>query len=63
MSAKNGTKSSATARSGLAVEEATELLHEERFREALLELRRVLQGDPKNPYAYYFLGIASLRGR
>jgi cytochrome c-type biogenesis protein CcmH/NrfG len=40
-----------------AVEEATELLHEERFREALVELRRVLQNDPKNAYAYYFLGI------
>ena len=40
-----------------AVEEATELLHEERFREALVELRRVLQEDPKNAYAYYFLGI------
>ncbi len=40
-----------------AVEEATELLHEERFREALVELRRVLQDDPKNAYAYYFLGI------
>lgn len=41
-----------------AVEEATELLHEERFREALAELRRVLEEDPKNPYAFYFLGIA-----
>jgi Flp pilus assembly protein TadD len=41
-----------------AVEEATELLHEERFREALVELRRVLQSDPRNAYAYYFLGIA-----
>jgi tetratricopeptide (TPR) repeat protein len=41
-----------------AVEEATELLHEERFREALVELRRVLEADPENPYAYYFLGIA-----
>jgi Flp pilus assembly protein TadD len=40
-----------------AVEEATELLHEERFKEALIELRRVLQEDPKNAYAYYFLGI------
>ena len=40
------------------MEEATELLHEERFREALVELRRVLEEDPKNPYAYYFLGIA-----
>jgi len=41
-----------------AVEEATELLHEERYREAMVELRRVLQDDPKNPYAYYFLGVA-----
>jgi tetratricopeptide (TPR) repeat protein len=41
-----------------AVEEATELLHEERFREALAELHRVLKTDPKNPYAYFFLGVA-----
>jgi tetratricopeptide (TPR) repeat protein len=41
-----------------AVEEATELLHEERYREAMVELRRVLQEDAKNPYAYYFLGVA-----
>ena len=41
-----------------AVEEATELLHEERFREALVELHGVLKHDPKNAYAYYFLGIA-----
>jgi tetratricopeptide (TPR) repeat protein len=41
-----------------AVEEATELLHEERFREAMIELRRVLGTDPKNPYAFYFLGVA-----
>lgn len=41
-----------------AVEEAAELLHEERFREALSELRTVLGSDPKNAYAYYFLGIA-----
>jgi Flp pilus assembly protein TadD len=41
-----------------AVEEATELLHEERYREAMVELRRVLGGDPKNPYAYFFLGVA-----
>jgi Flp pilus assembly protein TadD len=42
----------------VAVEEATELLHEERFREAMVELRSVLEDDPKNAYAYYFLGIA-----
>jgi Flp pilus assembly protein TadD len=41
-----------------AVEEATELLHEERFREALVELHKVLKHDPRNAYAYYFLGIA-----
>jgi len=29
--------------------EATELLHEERFREALVELRRVLEADPRTP--------------
>ena len=46
-----------------AVEEATELLHEERFREAMVELGGVLKEDPRNPYAYYFLGIALLRGR
>jgi Flp pilus assembly protein TadD len=41
-----------------AVEEATELLNEERYREAMVELRRVLQVDPKNAYAYHFLGVA-----
>jgi tetratricopeptide (TPR) repeat protein len=41
-----------------AVEEVVELLHEERFREAIVEIRRVLQADAANPYAFYFLGIA-----
>jgi tetratricopeptide (TPR) repeat protein len=41
-----------------AVEEATELLHEERYREALAELRRVLEDDPRNPYAFFFTGVA-----
>jgi tetratricopeptide (TPR) repeat protein len=40
------------------VEEATELLHEEQFQEALYALRDVIKANPKNPYAYYFLGIA-----
>ena len=40
-----------------AVEEATELLHEERFREALVALREVAKKAPKNPYAFYFMGI------
>jgi cytochrome c-type biogenesis protein CcmH/NrfG len=39
-----------------AVEEATELLHEERFREALEVLRDVIREDPTNPYAFFFLG-------
>ena len=41
-----------------AVEEATELLHEERFREALVALRDVARADGTNPYAFYFMGIA-----
>jgi tetratricopeptide (TPR) repeat protein len=41
-----------------AVEEAVELLHEERHREALVELRSALRADAKNPYAYFFLGVA-----
>jgi tetratricopeptide (TPR) repeat protein len=41
-----------------AVEEATELLHEERYQEAMLELRRVLAHDPRNAYAYHYLGVA-----
>ncbi len=41
-----------------AVEEVVELLHEERFREALTALRDILKDDPTNPYAYYFTGIA-----
>ncbi len=41
-----------------AVEEAIELMHEERFREALVALRDVLRADAKNAYAYFFLGQA-----
>ncbi len=39
-----------------AVEEATELLAEERFHEALTMLRDIIKADPQNPYAYFFLG-------
>jgi tetratricopeptide (TPR) repeat protein len=39
-----------------AVEEATELLHEERYREALEALRDIIREDPENPYAFFFLG-------
>jgi tetratricopeptide (TPR) repeat protein len=41
-----------------AVEEATELLHEERYKEALEVLRDVIRADPKNAYAFFFLGQA-----
>lgn len=41
-----------------AVEEATELLHEERFREALEHLHDIVKKDPSNPYAFFFTGQA-----
>ena len=40
------------------VEEATELLQENRYPEALLELRNVIKEQPNNPYGYYYLGVA-----
>ena len=41
-----------------AVEEATELLQEFRYADALVNLREILQKDASNPYAYNCLGIA-----
>jgi Flp pilus assembly protein TadD len=41
-----------------AASEATELLHEERFHEALTALRELIVKTPQNPYAYHFLGVA-----
>jgi tetratricopeptide (TPR) repeat protein len=41
-----------------AVEQATELMQEGRMREALYVLRDVVRDKPKNPYAYYFMGVA-----
>jgi Flp pilus assembly protein TadD len=41
-----------------AVEEAAELLHEERFYDALYALRDLIRSDPTNPYAFHFLGVA-----
>ncbi len=41
-----------------AVEDAIELLQEERFRDALVVLREVIRAEAKNPYAYFFLGQA-----
>ncbi len=40
------------------VDEATELLHEERFQEALVLLRDVATADSTNPYAFYFMAVA-----
>jgi Flp pilus assembly protein TadD len=40
------------------VEEITELLHEERFHEALVQLRELITKSPQNPYGYHFLGVA-----
>lgn len=41
-----------------ATEEARELLNEERFKEALLELRAILKEAPENGYAFFFAGTA-----
>ncbi len=41
-----------------AVEEATELLQERRYPDALLALRDVIKAQPNNPYAYHYLGVA-----
>lgn len=41
-----------------AVEEATELMNEARFVEALIALREVIKRNPRNVYAYNFLGGA-----
>jgi tetratricopeptide (TPR) repeat protein len=48
----------ANAREWEEVEEAVELLHDERFQDALYALRDVIKQNPKNAYAYYFLGVA-----
>ncbi|MDB4935998.1 MAG: hypothetical protein JWP87_2970 [Labilithrix sp.] len=41
-----------------AVEQAAELMHEERFHEALRVLRDVVKADASNPYAFFFMGQA-----
>lgn len=40
------------------VEEAIELLEDERFEEGLTLLRDVIKRSPENPYAYFFVGQA-----
>lgn len=41
-----------------AVEEATELLLEGDPHEALYRLRNIVKEDPRNPYAFYYIGTA-----
>ncbi len=41
-----------------AVDEATELLREARYPEAMIALRDVIKAQPNNPYAYNYLGVA-----
>lgn len=41
-----------------AVEEATELLLQAEPHRALIALREVVTRDPRNPYAYYYIGTA-----
>jgi tetratricopeptide (TPR) repeat protein len=41
-----------------AVEEASELLQEQRYPDAMLALRDVIKAQPNNPYAYNYLGVA-----
>ncbi len=41
-----------------AIEEATELLLENDPHEALYVLKKVIETDPRNPYAYYYMGTS-----
>jgi tetratricopeptide (TPR) repeat protein len=41
-----------------AAAEASELLHEQRYNDALVELHHVLDQDARNPYALHMLGVA-----
>jgi len=41
-----------------AVENASELLLDGNYPDALVELKAVIEQDPLNPYAYYYTGVA-----
>src|SRR3989442_692467 len=41
-----------------AVEEATELLIDKSYQPALEHLKRVIEADPGNAYAFYYTGVA-----
>jgi tetratricopeptide (TPR) repeat protein len=51
-------KSTRDAAQWEAVEEASELILEDRYPEAMLKLRDVIKAQPNNAYAYFWLGVA-----
>ncbi|MFO0758794.1 MAG: tetratricopeptide repeat protein [Byssovorax sp.] len=51
-------KSTRDAKQWDAVEEASELILEDRYPEAMLMLRDVIKAQPNNAYAYFWLGVA-----
>ena len=51
-------KDEADARRWDAVEEASELIHEGQYQDALYLLKDIAKADPENPYAFYFMGVA-----
>lgn len=55
---KDAAAEQADRRAWEEVEEAVELLHDERFQDALYALRDIIKANPQNPYAFYFLGVA-----
>ncbi|MEZ4405560.1 MAG: tetratricopeptide repeat protein [Polyangiales bacterium] len=44
-----------------AVADAVELLHEDRYDDAITALREVLRADPGNDHAHFHLGVAFMR--
>ena len=57
-SPSNASSDAVNAKHWTQVEGAVELVAEEQFAAALPELRAVIEGDPTNPYAYNYLGVA-----
>ena len=53
----NGSASPEDIRHWDAVEDATELLQEGRYEEALTALRDILRQQPNNPYAFNYVGV------
>ena len=53
---RGGWKEERDAKHWDAIEEASELLEERRFEDALRALKAVVERDPNNPYAYNLIG-------